>query len=151
MSATEITAVFGVLVALASSVIVPLLLRRQDHQQKEREADDAAETQRAERSARMEEQETVTLKSINEAVWNDREAIKKDRDEITARSETREEAHRTEIKQLEKEHQVAIGLMRSECEEKIQGLRKRITELEKEVANLYRAQGRAWRTIGDET
>lgn len=147
MSATEITAIFGILVALASSVVVPLLLRRQDRQQRERDADDAAEAARAERRDRAGERETVTLQSINKAVWDDREAIKRDRDELTVRSEAREETHRAEIKQLEEENRAAIARIRTECDAKIAILRNRVRDLEEEVANLYRDQGAMRRPV----
>jgi len=151
MSATEITAIFGILVALASSVVVPLLLRRQDRKQRERDAEDVAEAARAERLDRADERETVTLQSINDAVWKDREAVKRDRDEITARSEAREEAHRAEIKQLEEDNRAAISRIRVECDAKITILRNRVRDLEGEVASLYREQGRSWRATGDGT
>jgi len=109
VSAGDLTAIFGVIIAFAAGVIVPVILHRRAAR---READGDA---------------VVSWSSLNKAITLERDRSTMERDKL-----------RTELDQVEEEHRRKIRELEADYAEQLTSAKGRITALEKEVDGLYR-------------
>ena len=109
MSAADLTAAFGVLVALATGVVLPVILRR-----------------RAAIKATA-DTEVVSWTSLNKAITLERDRSTMERDKL-----------RKELDQVEDEHRRKIRDLEADYTKQLAAAKDRITALEAEVDGLYR-------------
>ncbi len=127
MTPEVLTALLGSAVVLIVSVGFPLFLRRQDR--RERAGSD----------------EVVSWQSLTNAIKDERDLARTDRNTALGRVETREAEHRQVVKRLEDEHRAALTRLETSWQAKHEIALARIRTLEAEVADLYRTQGRQQR------
>jgi len=113
VSAADLTAVFGVIVAFATGVVVPVVLRRR-----------AARLDALKASA---DTEVVSWTSLNKAITLERDRSTMERDKL-----------RKELDQVEDEHRRKIRDLEADYTKQLAAAKDRITALEAEVDGLYR-------------
>jgi len=131
MNAVEITGFLGLAVTAAATLVVPLLLIRQDRRMRATEKREEVELRRQEKAAEDSEQGQVTWQSLNVA-------MKGERDTALERADSREQDYKAAIEKLERDHVEAIARADRNWQSKLDVAMARIRALETVVTDLYR-------------